>query len=185
MTAAARVRDLAVASAVTGWLVATGLSQHPNRAFDRLRAYDRTGTMLPNWRFFAPEPAMHDFRVLHRTVTTEDVVSPWAETNLLARRCARQSVWFPDRRRDKAISDVCNEIISQLNVLDRDVVRLPSYLLLRDFVRHTAAAALPTGAEPPRGFQFVVARAGGYDEEIEPEYLFASPYEQWTARAGA
>ncbi|GAB2470249.1 hypothetical protein [Jatrophihabitans fulvus] len=184
---AVRARDLAVASSLTGWLVVTGLSQHPNRAFDRFRGMDRTGTVIPNWRFFAPEPAMHDFRVLHRHMGEDGDVSAWRETTALQRRRLGQTVWFPDRRRDKAISDICNEIISQLDVVDDRVVELPCYRLLRDLVAGVVADEGRTGTVGGEvaGFQFLVARSGGYDPDIEPEYLFASPYETWRAHADA
>jgi hypothetical protein len=178
----ASVRDLAVAGALTGWVLVTGLSQHPNRAFDRFRKFDRTATAIPNWRFFAPEPAVHDFRVLHRHLDGTGAVSPWRETTALHRRTAAQVVWFPDRRRDKAISDICNEVITQLNSTDIDVTRLPAYRLLRDLVGMVLTAEAPG---PSVGFQFLVARNGGYDESIEPEYLFASPFERWPADAAA
>jgi hypothetical protein len=177
-------RDLAVAGALTSWVLVTGLSQHPNRAFDRFRKFDRTATAIPNWRFFAPEPAVHDFRVLHRHLDADGTVSAWRETTVLHRRVARQMVWFPDRRRDKAISDICNEVITQLNSTDLDVTRLPSYRLLRDLVG-TVLTAETAGGPPPAGFQFLVARNGGYDEDIEPDYLFASPFEKWQPDAAA
>jgi hypothetical protein len=185
---AASVRDVAVAGALTGWVLITGLSQHPNRAFDRFRKFDKTATAIPNWRFFAPEPAVHDFRILHRHMDADGTVSPWRETTTLHRRTAGQMVWFPDRRRDKAISDICNEVITQLNSTDIDVTRLPAYRLLRDLVGLMLAAEAP--ADPDAGpasvgFQFLVARNGGYDESIEPEYLFASPFERWPADAAA
>jgi hypothetical protein len=179
----AAVRDVAVAGALTSWVLVTGLSQHPNRAFDRFRKFDRTATAIPNWRFFAPEPAVHDFRVLHRHLDRTGAVSPWRETTSLHRRTAGQMVWFPDRRRDKAISDICNEVITQLNSTDIDVTRLPAYRLLRDLVGTVLAAE--AADTPSVGFQFLVARNGGYDESIEPEYLFASPFERWPNDAAA
>jgi hypothetical protein len=173
-------RTAAVAGTLTAWVVATGLSQHPSRAFDRYRRYDPSGVLLPNWRFFAPEPAVHDFRLLHRHLGADGTVSPWRETTTLHRRLARQMFWFPDRRRDKAVSDICNEIITQLTGTDVDVSKLPAYRLLRDLVSGIVAAEL---TEPPQGFQFLVARHGGYDESIEPDYLFASPFEPWSRAA--
>jgi hypothetical protein len=182
---AASVRDVAVAGALTSWVLVTGLSQHPNRAFDRFRKFDRTATAIPNWRFFAPEPAVHDFRVLHRHLDGTGAASSWRETTSLHRRTVGQMVWFPDRRRDKAISDICNEVITQLNSTDIDVTRLPAYRLLRDLVGTVLAAEAPGDGPPAVGFQFLVARNGGYDESIEPEYLFASPFERWPADAAA
>ena len=176
-------RSAGVAGSLACWVLVTGLSQHPNRAFDRYRRYDPSGVLLPNWRFFAPEPATHDFRLLHRHLDEDGTVSPWRETTTLHRRKVRQMVWFPDRRRDKAVSDICNEIITQLTATDADVSRLPAYRLLRDLVAGIVAAEFPDGGPEPKGFQFLVARHGGYDESIEPDYLFASPFESWSRAA--
>ena len=172
---AERAGELALGVAVTGWWVATALSQHPNRSFDRLRRYDRTGIALPNWRFFAPEPATHDFRVLHRYL--------WSESNLISPRAWCQSFWFPTRRRDKAVSDICNELISHLQVPGLELTTTPAYRLLRDFVARRLRST-HEGPEP-QGFQFLVVSDCGHDEEPEPQYLFASRFEPWRIRAVA
>lgn len=178
MKALGRAADLAICCGLTGWLVATGLSQHPNRAFDRFRKYDRTGAVIPNWRFFAPEPAIHDYRVLHRSLGTDGVQSPWTEATSLNPRRLSQIAYFPDRRRDKAVSDICNELLGYLNTHE-DLRELPAYRLMRDFVM-TSLAAQTTGVLA--GFQFLVVRAAGYDDADEPEYLFASAFEKWPDR---
>ena len=177
----ARAGELAVAGLLSSWVAATAASQHPNRAFDRLRRYDRTGTVLANWRFFAPEPAKHDFRVLHRVLNADGTETGWAEATSIRARVWQQSLWFPSRRRDKAINDVCNEIIGCLAVPDLDVTVTPGYRILRDLVRARLKSTL--AGDLPAGFQFLVVIDGGHDEESEPEYLLASRFEEWQTRA--
>lgn len=174
---ARRLAEGGVAAALTTWLVSTALSQHPNRSFDRLRKFDRTGVAIPNWRFFAPEPATHDFRVLHRYLRADGSQTDWFESNVISPRIWRQSFWFPDRRRDKAMFDVCNEIIGHLRIPGLDITGTPGYRILRDFVS-TRLAAAHEGPEP-RGFQFLVVSDCGHDDEDEPSYLFASRFEPW------
>ena len=58
--------SVAIELVLCGWWVVTLLSQHAQRTFDRLRPLDRIGLVIPNWRFFAPEPAVHDFHLLYR-----------------------------------------------------------------------------------------------------------------------
>jgi hypothetical protein len=167
--------DFLLCSGLTGWLLATTLSQHPNRAFDRFRKYDRTGAMLPNWRFFAPEPAVHDYRVLYRVLHADGEQTTWREATALGDRRLRQALYFPDRRRDKAVSDVCNEMLGYLNTHE-DLTLLPAYRLMRDHV--AAVVARDETSCGIDGFQFLVVRAAGYDDD-EPEYLFASAFEEW------
>lgn len=171
---AGRLAEGAVAVVAGGWLVLTALSQHPSRAFDRVRKLDKPGVLLPNWRFFAPEPAVHDFRLLHRVRTADGVVSDWTESVTIARRQPVQTVWYPDRRRDKAINDLCNEIISLLAAQETRIVHFPCYRLLRDHLATVVRRDSPEAV----GFQWVVARTAGYDETEEPDYLFASPYQR-------
>jgi len=108
------------AGLATWWLV-TGASHHPLRVFDRFRSFDPTGTLVPNWRFFAPEPAQHDFHILHRVLTAEGEQTPWLETSHIAPRAWVQMVWFPARRREKALVDICNELLMVMGPAGRDV----------------------------------------------------------------
>lgn len=167
--------DWLVRGVLAGWLLATAASQHPNNMFDRFRRYDRTGVLIPNWRFFAPEPARHDFHVLHRVLTADDEATPWRETRHFTPRRWLHAVWFPDHRRDKAIFDVCHDLIKHLQVPGRDLTHMPAYIVLRDFVESVVRDEY-AAAEPPQGFQFTVARYTGHDHDHEPEFILVSPY---------
>lgn len=175
-----RIVEGGIAATLTTWLVTTALSQHPNRTFDRFRSLDRAGVTIPNWRFFAPEPAKHDFRVLHRYLRHDGSQTEWFESNVISPRAWGQSFFFPERRRDKAMFDVCNELLTQLRMPGVDVTTKPGYRLLRDFVA-VRLAATHQGPDP-QGFQFLVVTDPGHDDEDEPTYLFASRFEPWTSR---
>ena len=157
------------------WLLATAACQHPQRAFDRFRDYDPTGLFVPNWRFFAPEPAQHDFHVLHRVLTADGRQTPWSETTRISPRAWGHAAWFPDRRRDKAMFDICNELITLMSVPGVELPATAPFHLLRDLVRLKVEEEHRDGP-PPQGFQFLIARHTGHDEEPEPDYLLASPF---------
>lgn len=178
-----RIVEGGLAGALTTWLVATALSQHPNRSFDRLRSLDRTGVAIPNWRFFAPEPASHDFRILHRYLRHDGSQTEWFESNVISPRMWRQSFFFPERRRDKAMFDVCNEVLGHLRTPGLDITITPGYRLLRDFVA-VRLAEQHTGPDP-QGFQFLIVTDSGHDTDDEPTYLFASGFEKWAGRVAA
>jgi hypothetical protein len=163
------------AAAFAAWLVATGSSHHPLSQFDRFRLYDRTGMLIPNWRFFAPEPAQHDFQVVHRVLTADGEQTPWRQTTSNAPRAWQHMIWFPDRRREKAVFDVCTELVIAKGGSNRDVSQTAAYRLLRDFVEGIVRREF-TGRDLPRGFQFVVAQHAGHDEQDEPRYLLVSEF---------
>lgn len=176
MSTASKTMELMVRGGLAAWLAATALSQHPNREFDRCRKLDKSGVAIPNWRFFAPEPCKHDFRVLHRTLCDDGTQTHWQETHSIAERRPSHMIWFPQRRRDKGINDVCNELIKLLQNPEVELATTPAYRVLRDQVR---SQIVQDGATP-RGFQFLVVTDGGYDEDEEIGYIFASRFEPWT-----
>ncbi len=166
----------ATAAAAVAVILATAFSQHPNRAFDRFRRFDRIGFWLPNWRFFAPEPAMADYHILHRVLDADDDVSPWIETHVIAPRKLSHVLWFPDRRVDKGVFDATSELLGLLPHGEATVLASPAYQLMVGFVR----ARIDREPHPPlSGFQFLIARAGGYDPEMEPEEMLTSPFVPW------
>ncbi|MFF4779065.1 hypothetical protein ACFY05_40225 [Microtetraspora fusca] len=164
-----------VIGGLAAWFGVTVISQHPQQIFDRFRRYDYTGLLIGNWRFFAPEPAQHDFHILHRVLTADDVQSPWAETTHIPKRTWRQMVWFPERRQDKAVFDVCAELIVSFAQPKLDITKVPAYQVLCDRVELVVREeyrSKPT----PKGFQFVIARSAGYDESEDPDYLLISQF---------
>lgn len=174
----ARVGAGAVVTAAAGLLLATALSQHPNRSFDRLRRFDRLGLVIPNWRFFAPTPATEDFHVLHRTLEAHEVETPWETTLEIAPRRPSQLVWFPTRRREKAIFDITTEILLAIPQGDDAVLTTASYQTLVGYVRKTIASrrSQPTA---PEGYQFMIARHRGFDESAPADFLLISPFIPW------
>jgi hypothetical protein len=174
-------RNLVLIGSLAAWFTVTAAGQHPHRVFDRVRSHDHTGMLVPNWRFFAPEPAQHDFHVLHRVLTHDEEQTPWRDTSSITERTWRQMFWFPRRRREKGMFDVCGELLSITARPGLDVTRFPVYLLLQDCAAH--AVATEYADQPrPRGFQFLIARHGGFQQGAEPEYLFISPFVPFTER---
>ncbi|KPH97806.1 hypothetical protein OK074_6381 [Actinobacteria bacterium OK074] len=154
-------------------LLATLGAQHPSRLFGRTRR-GSWGTM-PNWKFFAPSPATHDYHVLYRTLDAEDTTSPWHPLDVGADRTPSQLVWFPTRRSGKALFDLVAEIRSVLDLGFTAATRTPAYVILVERVR---AVLDEQGRTPPyvQGFQLAIARAPGHDLRNEPEVMAVFPY---------
>jgi hypothetical protein len=158
------------------WFAASVFSQHPVRVFDRIRHHDPTGILFPDWRFFAPEPARHDFVLLYRTLEQDGEQSPWHGVEDATRRSWKHAVWFPRRRIEKGLYDLCDQILQHLSLIGDDGTRGPAYALMRGVVRGKIRAE--RGSDLPTGFQFMIARSGGYDEREEPEYVYCSRFER-------
>ncbi|WP_070011839.1 hypothetical protein [Streptomyces abyssalis] len=165
----------AVELGFASWLTITILSQHPNTTFDRLRTGDKVGLLIPNWRFFAPTPAQHDYHLLYRTLDTDGEQSAWRSASQINKRKWAHAVWFPGRRQEKAIFDVCGELGRLIVRKDVKVTDSAAYRLLRDFVtRHLDESDPRRGSL--KGFQFLVVLYSGHDDSEDPQYSFISPF---------
>lgn len=159
------------------WLTLTLVNQHPNRAFDIGRRYDVTGMLIPNWRFFAPNPAVHDYRVGHRLIFADGSTSEWRETRQVSSRRPWSMFYFPARRRDKAVIDLVSGITEHMaHHLDRVVASVP-YELLRGMVREVVREESLREKSQVVAFQFVIGRDAGVDESEDAQVFLASPRE--------
>ncbi|MDX2935443.1 hypothetical protein [Streptomyces ipomoeae] len=155
-------------------LLLTLAGQHPHHDFNRVRARDHF-SLLPNWRFFAPIPAQHDYHFLYRTVDAEGTASNWHDASGIVDRKPMHLFWFPTRRADKSVFDACQEILPRLEQGFADAARTPGYRLITEHVR-TRIAAEGESSRKVRGFQFALASGTGYDTRQGPQLMFVSPY---------
>lgn len=178
MTARSPLRSLTGEGAVwrvagAAMLLLTLAGQHPLQQFSRVRRRDIC-SLLPNWRFFAPDPAMCDYHLLYRTVGADGTPSPWHDASGIEERRPLHILWFPTRRVDKAVFDACHDILPVLDEGFETAARAPGYRLVTEYLR---ARILSQGESFPEadGFQFAMATSTGYDMRHRPEIYFVSP----------
>ncbi|WP_328545145.1 hypothetical protein [Streptomyces europaeiscabiei] len=156
-------------------LVVTVAGQHPFEQFSRFRAKDVL-SLVPNWRFFAPNPCMHDSHFLYRTVDADGGASPWHDAFATETRKPQHIVWFPTRRADKGMVDACADILPTLEFGGFEgAARTPGYRMITENLRVLIRSRGPV-PEDVRGFQFALAKATGYDTRHRPSLLFVSPF---------
>lgn len=152
---------------------AFSLCQQADRPHPIARRIDPTAMAIPNWRFFAPTPARHDFNVLHREKLADGSLTPWHEQEISADRTLLQMIWHPGRRMEKALFDVATELLKATENVAQ-VERIPlsvPYLALLNFVtnqvnHHPASVQV----------QFLIAQSAGHEADIEPRMLFLSDF---------
>lgn len=154
-------------------LVTTLASQHPHPAFERARDRDLF-SFIPNWKFFAPNPATHDFHYLYRTLDENRETSEWVELELIKDRRMSQAFWFASRRREKAVFDICSAILKGIGKGEDPTPTAPFRVLAAFFSKLILDAP---NASHVRGYQFAIVRASGHDEGEEPEVLYVSAYQ--------
>ncbi|MFE9190988.1 hypothetical protein ACFYL6_15370 [Micromonospora sp. NPDC007208] len=170
-----KAREAILLGALSSWFVASVISQHPDRSYDKLRKFDKTGIFIPNWRFFAPEPAVEDQHFLYRLATADKSShTEWRSVYEVAPRRAIHGIWFPGRRIEKSIFDVAATLTSNTNTNNpmTERARESAYRLIVDFVRNRVQP------EPDHPLmQLMLVRYAGYDHSEDPKYDLIMDYE--------
>lgn len=101
--------------------------------------------MLPQWRFFAPTPAMHDTHLLYRDKMRDGSITNWKDGVDFEDRNFFNFLWNPHRRKRKLVFDVVHFLLLQHQSLDKLSIRLSlPYLILLTYVsklKHFSEAA--------------------------------------------
>lgn len=155
-------------------IVVTLFGQVPSASFGRARSRDWFG-VVPNWRFFAPTPAQHDFAVYTRPLAPDGRPTVWTRPRPIPERRLIHAVWFPGRRADKALFDLCGDLLPLLDIEDPSrIEHRPAFKVLRAW----AIADLRAVGAPDVPHQLALVRYAGSDDRVAPEVVFtSSPFE--------
>ena len=165
--------DKLFVGAVATWLTATTFTQHPNRVFDRLRSLDRYTLVIPNWRFFAPNPATHDYIFAVRwRLKGEKQTSDWYMINTYNDRRLSHIIYYPNRRVEKSLSDVAGRVLTHLSANPETLSLSPDYKLLSNNTKQFVKDNVGCRVEK---FQFMIAADTGYDTSGDYSEFYVSP----------
>lgn len=165
-----------VAAGLTGWLGLT-LAQQTGRARRLVAAVDPTGIVVPDWRFFAPNPAVHEYRLLVRDRLDDETVTDWEDLMVTHTRRHRHAVWSPQRRMEKGLFDATAALFATARSAGGSgpaeswpVVRSsPAYLALLNHVTHRVTHHPRAAAT-----QFLIARTATYEPDVLPDPVLTS-----------
>jgi hypothetical protein len=144
------------------WLVATLVNQfHHKRLAQQLKSFDIFG-LVPIWTFFAPRPGMTDYYLLYRDRFPDGTLGHWKEAHLQNRNGLSVSVWNPDKRRGKVLSDVVAALVQLAVSPSASVIPVSiPYLLLLNYITslpHSLAA---------QATQFMIMEHDGFHNSPE------------------
>lgn len=165
---------VAVSVGFAAWLVASVFSQHPLRSFDRVRSLDKLGVLIPDWRFFSPEPVKEDYVVLFRFEDLEGGISPWRRAAEPAKkRKIYHGLWYPEQRYNRGLMSLCEMIIGDISsgtyLPGRSIT--PSQLISVLIEARMSQLNLKHSGS----YQFAIATEAEYDPKHESAFLFVSP----------
>ncbi|WP_410585746.1 hypothetical protein [Amycolatopsis sp. lyj-108] len=157
-----------LAAGLLGWFFVTCCAHHPGRRIRWAEALDRRRVLIPDWRFYAPEPMVHDHYILCRDLVG-DAATTWRRLTSYPQRRLSHALWNPDSRAGKAVADAAGRTILAA-AAGVPIAEINSYRLLVNYVCRNVPHA-----EGAVATQFVVLRSAGYDAAEKPRVLIRSP----------
>lgn len=158
-----QVSDIIIIAVFSSWLGLAVLVYIPALQ-PWVRGFDVLG-MIPEWRFFAPNPGREDCYLLYRDKLEDGSVTDWTELAPTVRRQYWHAFWNPRKRGNKALFDVVRSLMRQIhNQAPGIEVSIP-YLTLLNHV------SLQPRSDSSAFTQFLLMRSAG---DMEPELAFMS-----------
>lgn len=157
------------------WFGVTVFGQKLYRSNDRVSVWDKLYLVVPDWRFFAPDPGVFDHHLLMRDELADGAFTGFQEITSVEERKPSHALWHPHRRAEKTVFDVETELLRQVRrssqtdgAADEKVQLSVPYLTLLAHV--TAQDHHPEAVRT----QFLICVSGGYDESEDPVMVFLS-----------
>jgi hypothetical protein len=158
----------AVVLVLVAWLLLSAANQFAHLQ-PKIGRWDRFA-LVPVWTFFAPRPFTRDLDLLVRDQSAAGDVAGWRLLTTHG-RALRHLVWHPSCRGNKAIVDVCAELLQSISANpEHDASVLVSYRVLESYVRKTP------GRRDVALRQFVIVRSSGYSFPDGLQVLLVSPF---------
>jgi hypothetical protein len=124
--------------------------------------------LVPEWKFFAPEPGRWDYYLVYRDQLMDGSVTEWTEAIVAGSRTKWNAFWNPTKRGRKALLDATNELAAHIRVEDRGIEASVPYLTL---LNHVSALPRPAASEFT---QFVIVRFHATNSPEQPDVIFTS-----------
>jgi hypothetical protein len=137
----------------------------------RLRPYIRAWdifSLVPEWKFFAPNPAQGDYILLYRDQLANGSITQWTEVSLAQKRRWWNVVWNPGKRANKALFDAVVEVSSEASLYPEILAGSIAYLTLLNYVSNLGRFARPAFT------QFMILHSFSSTVKREPRLIFSS-----------
>ena len=133
-------------------------------------------SLIPRWTFFAPNPYTHDFEILFRNRYPDSTMCAWT-LHRAASPSHRNGIWNPAKRSQKAIIDLCGNIMGSLHDASKFeldpaecLAGSSSYQALQKYVQGLPNPTMATER------QFTIVLTEGYRKPNERRILLVSPF---------
>lgn len=124
--------------------------------------------LVPEWKFFAPNPAQGEYHLLFRDQLADGTVTPWTEVTFPHNRRWWNVVWNPEKRANKALFDAIVSLAGEVIACPAGLVASIPYLTLLSYVSRLDRFSTPAFT------QFMVLHDFSPFMHREPALVFSS-----------
>jgi hypothetical protein len=167
--------------ALGAWAVLIALRQ-ADRLNGLISKFDGTGLEIPNYRFFGPTPGTHDRHLLFREKRPDGTAGSWREVSVGGRRRPHDLIWGPQRRLEKAVTDLCTYLMMAFS--SPFVAGRPEIVELTTGYRGLLAVVTNCVEHDPEAIQvqFAVGLSAEYEPSLVPAFDYVSRFHDLPAR---
>jgi hypothetical protein len=148
------------------WFLASVLVYVPSLK-PHIRTWDLFA-LIPQWNFFAPRPAQHDFLLLYRDRLQDGSITDWTQVASIAPRKMWTVIWNPWKRDNKAFFDAVTDLAAHVQNSPSTLELSVPYITILNYI-----SGLPRFG-PASFTQFLLMRSTLGTKATEPELLFLS-----------
>jgi len=159
------LRDYAILAVLAAWIIASITAQARNSRLRKTRWNDFFN-LLPNYRFFSPEPVSFDHKIVYRILRDDTAASPWIPLSIppRPRYCW---LWNPHQRMATGVNDVVHLLFrhAQDNFWgSRLHVSLP-YIVILNHLSFIVRSKYPEMIADPEkvAVEFAITRVAGFE----------------------
>jgi hypothetical protein len=124
--------------------------------------------LVPQWNFFAPRPAQHDYVLLYRDQLKDGTMTDWAQVATIPPRPIWSMIWNPRKRDNKALFDIATDLAAHIRRSVAAVELSVPYITILSYISEIPRFG-PTGLT-----QFLLMRSQVTSESTNHEILFLS-----------
>ncbi len=134
--------------------------------------------LLPVWTFFAPNPGITDYKLLYRIRKKDGHVSKFKNINLNQRKSILNAFWNPDKRSQKALSDLVQELKqfifnNEISDENQNLIKLTlGYITILNY----CTGLEKTNDNDADSVQFMILETYGFFEKKDPVLILNSEF---------
>jgi hypothetical protein len=151
-----------------------GRSRLSRRLAEAVARYD-VCFLIPDYRYFAPDPPAYDLDIVYRDRLVDGSLTPWRPI-VRSSRTPWRAMWNPAKRKGQVLSDRSRRLLRQIRWSARGVGRVAEVLRSDEYASLVRCVTAASHSRHTCHAQFAVVVSTGFDTRTRATPAFVSPF---------